>query len=108
MFGYIVTLVAAAIGTLAFVYMDLEAPSHFLSLFLPFIFASSLLFCFLAVVLWVFWKFGAPSLSDSGGWFWAGSDGTGSWYRSSSENRSSSGGSSSDSTSDSGDPGGGD
>ena len=43
MLGYIVTLVAAGIGTLACVYMDLEAPSHFFSLFLPLVFASSLL-----------------------------------------------------------------
>jgi hypothetical protein len=108
MLGYIVTLIAAAIGTLAFVHMDLEAPSHFFSLFLPFLFFSSLLFCFVAVVVWVFWKFGAPSGSDGGGWFWAGSDGIGGWYRSSSEDRSSSDGSSSDSSSGSGDSGGGD
>lgn len=95
MLGYIVTLSLAAVGVLAFVFMDLDAPSVFFSQFLPFVFAVCLVVCFTALVAWVFWQFGVPD-SRGNGWFYGGSDGFADYDRSSADSASDSGGSDGD------------
>lgn len=86
MFGYIFTLIVGLVCGASFFYMDLDARSDFLSLFLPFAFVVSGLACLVALIGWFFWKFGAPNSIDStSGWFPWGTDSISSWYSSSSD-----------------------
>jgi hypothetical protein len=85
MLGYALTLVVALLGALSWAFMDLDAPSHFYSMFLPFAFVVSMLFCFVAIAVWIFWKFGAPASMNGGSyWCWP-SDSSIYWPRSSSD-----------------------
>ena len=102
MFGYASTLIVALICGASFVYMDLDAKSDFFSLFLPFAFVVSGLFCVVSVVIWFFWKFGAPS---SGSFPWS-SNPWADWYTSTADTSSPSTDGGSDAGSDGGDGGG--
>jgi hypothetical protein len=71
-FGYIFTFLVGLAGAVSFAYMDLDAPSQFLRMFLPFIFVVCTLFCFVAFVSWVLWHVGGGGLGgtdSSDGWF---------------------------------------
>jgi drug/metabolite transporter (DMT)-like permease len=76
MIGYATVFVAALISLCSFVFMDLDSKHDFYSLFLPFSFAISLLFCFAAAIFWIFFHFGPATSSDDSGAFSSADSGT--------------------------------